>query len=331
MRRQRVFLDANILVSVRLRDIFLGFAEQRCVDVYWSEAVLAETRRALERRIGLAPEAADRLIDALVGAFPLSTVDWDPKAAEGLSLPDRDDRHVLAAAIAAECDLLITDNIKDFPDDAIPKESGLAVVDANEGIQLLAGDYQGSVPALLLSIVDRYKNPPMTQEQIIDGIRQVAPMGGVGLGAAVGREADLLTIHSAIDAMRHGSPQDVIVRVLDLLRTDEDALLQDLVSVDFQQVASIDNVPVETQLRRLLGEVLDEPAADWGVGSQSRPISPNESLVKLIRTVELSEVVTEPTGVYGYMCWLVHEDGAWKVDRIGGGDPAVLEARAAPL
>jgi len=41
------------------------------------------------------------------------------EAVAELWLPDADDRHVLAAAVALEADVLCTDNLTDFPTDTM--------------------------------------------------------------------------------------------------------------------------------------------------------------------------------------------------------------------
>lgn len=48
-------------------------------------------------------------------ALPNAMVTGYEAITEGLELPDKNDRHVLAAAIVARADMIITQNLKDFP------------------------------------------------------------------------------------------------------------------------------------------------------------------------------------------------------------------------
>ena len=41
------------------------------------------------------------------------------KTVPSLELPDLDDRHVLAAAIVGRCDVIVTQNLKDFPNEVL--------------------------------------------------------------------------------------------------------------------------------------------------------------------------------------------------------------------
>ncbi len=115
MRRLRVLLDANVIVNAQVRDLICRLAEAELLDVRWSAAILEETRRALVEGLGLDPSKVDRLLDALGRAFPAAPVEGFEGLIDQLDLPDLDDRHVLAAAIHGECDLLVTDNVRDFP------------------------------------------------------------------------------------------------------------------------------------------------------------------------------------------------------------------------
>lgn len=66
-------------------------------------------------------------------AFPSAEVetDGDAEAAVAeLPLPDEDDRHVLAAAVAVEADVLCTDNLRDFPNAAMD-EVGIRLMSAD--------------------------------------------------------------------------------------------------------------------------------------------------------------------------------------------------------
>jgi predicted nucleic acid-binding protein len=95
--------------------VFEGLFQAR-----WSRAVHEEWIRALLRkRPDLSREKLDRTrmlmdkhaTDALVTGYE--------ELIEGLNLPDPDDRHVLAAAIRGRANVIVTSNLKDFPEDAL--------------------------------------------------------------------------------------------------------------------------------------------------------------------------------------------------------------------
>lgn len=118
-----VLADANILYSRVLRDYLLYAADQEIIAITWSPQILAEVTEHLQRNVaGFDQAAAKRLVRAMNLAFPLAEVEPEAEhwqALDDLVLPDEDDRHVLAAAIAAEATVLCTSNIKDFPAESI--------------------------------------------------------------------------------------------------------------------------------------------------------------------------------------------------------------------
>ena len=83
------------------------------------------------------------MVAAMNGAFPAAEVEADndaEAAVAGLSLPDDGDRHVLAAAVAIEADVLCTDNLKDFPPDAM-EQVGIRLLSADALLSLLVTEF----------------------------------------------------------------------------------------------------------------------------------------------------------------------------------------------
>ena len=105
-------LDANIFISAWLTDIVLSMDEAGLIEAHWSRGILVEARRALER-MGRPPHLLDPHFDclsALTGReVTVTRMDALPE------LPDRDDGHILAAAVAAGATHIITYNLFDFP------------------------------------------------------------------------------------------------------------------------------------------------------------------------------------------------------------------------
>jgi predicted nucleic acid-binding protein len=111
----RVTLDACVLFPTVLREMLLGAAAAGAFAPVWSPRILEEWARATRRLPGDAEARARAEIALLRAAWPAAEVAPDDALTDSLSLPDPDDRHVLAAAIAGGARALVTLNRTDFP------------------------------------------------------------------------------------------------------------------------------------------------------------------------------------------------------------------------
>ena len=111
----RVALDACVLFPTVMREMLLGAAAAGGFEPVWSARILEEWARATRRLPEGAEAVARGEIARLRAAFPEAEVAVPEELVAGLSLPDPDDRHVLAAAIAGGAEALLTLNRPDFP------------------------------------------------------------------------------------------------------------------------------------------------------------------------------------------------------------------------
>jgi predicted nucleic acid-binding protein len=111
------FLDACVLVPITLTDLLLRLAEAGTYRPLWSADVLAEVERTLPR-IGVGPDKARWRVQQMCDAFPDALVTGYEALIPAMT-NDAKDRHVLAAAVRADAAVIVTHNLKDFPDDAI--------------------------------------------------------------------------------------------------------------------------------------------------------------------------------------------------------------------
>ncbi|MFD8590168.1 PIN domain-containing protein [Streptomyces sp. NPDC059637] len=166
-----VVLDACVLFPNALRDTLLTLAEQGLYRPLWSSAILDELRRNVIAKRNVDPAAFERTIDLMVGAFEGAEVSgWD-RLVEGLSLPDPDDRHVLAAAIAGNAEAIVTFNLPDFPAHGLHPHSVEAV---HPDLFLL--DQLDLAPHLVIHALSRqaarYGRPPMDLPGLLDRLRR---------------------------------------------------------------------------------------------------------------------------------------------------------------
>ncbi len=116
------FLDASVLYPAPLRDLLLELAVCDLYRAKWSNAVHDEWMGALLRtRPDLTRERLERTRDLMNAHTRDALVTGFDDLIEVLTLPDPNDRHVLAAAIKGRADLIVTTNLKDFPAEALKR------------------------------------------------------------------------------------------------------------------------------------------------------------------------------------------------------------------
>lgn len=110
-------MDACVLYPSSTRDLLLRGAEAYLYRVCWSCEVLEEVRRNLVADHRCAPNQANELIGAMTQAFPEALVTGYEKLVPAMGT-NQGDRHVLAAAVTAKADVIVTDNDRHFPAEA---------------------------------------------------------------------------------------------------------------------------------------------------------------------------------------------------------------------
>lgn len=114
-------LDANVLHPQILCDLLLRLAEHDAFRPLWSAQILEETVASIRRRRpDLDRWLLRKRMDAMNEAFPDACVTgFEPLIR---TMPEMGkDGHVLAAALFAEADVIVTNDVKDFPRHVAPR------------------------------------------------------------------------------------------------------------------------------------------------------------------------------------------------------------------
>ena len=116
-------LDACVLVPVSLCDVLLRLAEEPAMyRPLWSECIMAEMTKALQVKLHRTVAETTHRCREMNHAFPEAMVDVPPELLRAVELlPDQKDRHVLAAAIMARANTIVTQNTKHFPKDCLER------------------------------------------------------------------------------------------------------------------------------------------------------------------------------------------------------------------
>ena len=161
------FFDTNVLVPASIRDLLMQLATTGTFRAKWSQRVMDELRTVLIDRHGKPADKVDRMMTLMVEhALDPLVEGYEPTIA-GLVLPDPDDRHVLAAAIHANAGVIVTCNLRHFPDPALAP-LGIEAQHPDEFVANLLDLHPAVVLRSVRTILTRLNNPSMTPAELLD-------------------------------------------------------------------------------------------------------------------------------------------------------------------
>ena len=164
-------LDANVLYPAALRDVLVTLGAFNVYAPRWTNQIHDEwIRNVVLNRPGTNRARLESTRRAMELAIPGALAEGFESLIATLQLPDPNDRHVLAAAIQAKVQVLVTFNRKDFPRAEVDRWN-IKVQSPDEFLCDLFTLNPHSVVAALANQRDRLKKPPLSTEQFLGNLR----------------------------------------------------------------------------------------------------------------------------------------------------------------
>ncbi len=160
-------VDACVLYSAPVRDLIIRLAQAGLIQARWTAEIHDEwMRNLLKNSPRITPDRLDRTRSLMDAAVRDCLVTGYEDLIPSLTLPDPDDRHVLAAAIRCGGNAIVTYNLSDFPAEALASH-GIEALHPDEFIaRLLDMDPESVAEAVKLQR-EGLKNPPRTAEELL--------------------------------------------------------------------------------------------------------------------------------------------------------------------
>jgi predicted nucleic acid-binding protein len=115
-------IDACVLYSAPVRDLVIRLAQADLLRPRWTADIHGEWMRSvLSNNPHISRDRLERTRQLMDVAVRDCLVTEHSGLVDSLTLPDPDDRHVLAAAIQGEAEVIVTYNLADFPADALAR------------------------------------------------------------------------------------------------------------------------------------------------------------------------------------------------------------------
>lgn len=160
--------DANVLYSAPLRDFLMELALTDLYRARWTETIHDEwIRNLLNNRPDLTRQQLNKTRELMNRSVRDCLISDYEALIPALSLPDADDRHVLAAAIKGNVDVIVTFNEKDFPASAL-EEYNIEAQHPDVFIEYLIDLKPYVVLGAAKTCRNRLRNPPKSVQEYLD-------------------------------------------------------------------------------------------------------------------------------------------------------------------
>lgn len=176
-------LDANVLYPAPLRDLLMRLAKAGLFRARWTEEIHDEwVRSVLANNPSLTPDRLARTRALMNEAIRDCLVTEYEGMIGSLVLPDPSDQHVFAAAIHAGAEVIVTFNLKHFPNQSLAPY-GIEALHPDDFLIALFDDSPQDFCAAVRKQRASLRNPPRSAPELL------ATFGNQGLSQLVSRLA----------------------------------------------------------------------------------------------------------------------------------------------
>jgi PIN domain len=168
MTLRRGVIDASVLYAEPVRSFLLWVAAEGGFAPLWTPRILEETRSNLLQQDAITAEQWSRLRDAMCEAFPDATIDQAAVDELTPTMPNHEkDRHVLAAAVVGDADVVVTSNLRHFQPTDLEALGKRALSPDELLCEALAADPFSALAAVELQVSVMRKPRPWTQAELL--------------------------------------------------------------------------------------------------------------------------------------------------------------------
>jgi predicted nucleic acid-binding protein len=171
MSKVRAVLDANVLYDDFVRDMLLSLFAAGLYEAKWTDKITQEwVIHLLANNPRTSKSKLDRTVGLMNRVTPAALVERYEQYIGQVIIPDKDDRHVVAAAIACGAQKVVTYNLRDFPNRVLAAFGVVAESPDKFFSDLIIDDTDRCVEVFRAMRL-RLRVPPLTADQFLDAMK----------------------------------------------------------------------------------------------------------------------------------------------------------------